>query len=451
VEIFVTLPHLEEDEQNKSFVIEMAPLESMPHAVHLFLEQVAHGLWNSAWFYVNGPHVLQAGPQASDAEVEQAATTDNNEDERSMALRPFRELQLETLSFPEYSEDFPHVRWTLGFTGRPGGPDWYINKQDNTATHGPGGQLHHEIEEFADPCFAKVVKGFDTVKEMARSPTVTEEGSDYQYFLEEPVYITNMVIVDDPQNRKPKKLEMQAIQWKGKEEQENDAISDEQLSTLSGEFLEAMNTQEGIEFLEKMQTERRVTAFDKLGKETTRLFDALKQSTEAKSSQDRKARRSRKKTAEDLVEGTKPLSSEGDGGTESVEADEPQKLERRPRRARNVAPEDTDEAEVVLNVEDDVQESVISKTEARQNARKPVIVSKRKKDVLTMDDDDAPQDVPAEEEAAAVDNDESEPEGTTKVSRKVELEQAREARERRVNRRKPKKRYRPDIDHMVEP
>ena len=34
------------------FVVEMAPLELMPHTVHLFLEQVYAGLWNTAWFYV---------------------------------------------------------------------------------------------------------------------------------------------------------------------------------------------------------------------------------------------------------------------------------------------------------------------------------------------------------------------------------------------------------------
>jgi len=110
-----------------------------------------------------------------------------------LALRPFRELQLDTLAFPEYSEDFPHVTWTLGYTGRPGGPDWYINKVDNTKAHGPGGQFHHELEEFADSCFAKVVKGFDTMNAMINAPTVKEK-NEYQYFLEEPIHIINVVL-----------------------------------------------------------------------------------------------------------------------------------------------------------------------------------------------------------------------------------------------------------------
>lgn len=121
VEISVLLPHLDESQNNRTFIIEMAPLDYMPHAVHLFLEQVSHGLWNSAWFYVNGPHVMQAGPMALESDME----ANPGIDERTMALRPFRKLKLETLAFPEYSEEYPHVRWTLGFTGRPGGPGTY--------------------------------------------------------------------------------------------------------------------------------------------------------------------------------------------------------------------------------------------------------------------------------------------------------------------------------------
>lgn len=33
------------EEESSSFVVEMAPIAMMPHSVHVFLEQVAHGLW----------------------------------------------------------------------------------------------------------------------------------------------------------------------------------------------------------------------------------------------------------------------------------------------------------------------------------------------------------------------------------------------------------------------
>lgn len=115
-------------EELTTFVVELASIDDVPHAVHQFLEQVQHGLWNGCYFYLNGPHVIQAGPQLSD---EDDADADEDEDGR-LAAQPFKELGLDTLAFPDYSENFPHVPWTLGFTGRPGGPDFYINKVDNS-------------------------------------------------------------------------------------------------------------------------------------------------------------------------------------------------------------------------------------------------------------------------------------------------------------------------------
>jgi len=124
------LPEDEHTETESTFVVEMAPLELMPHSVHIFLEQVRYGLWSSAWFYVNGPHVLQCGPHLPhDYDADSSDDHhDEAEEERLLALKPFQELDLETLSFAEYSHQYPHQKWTLGFTGRPGGPDWYINK-----------------------------------------------------------------------------------------------------------------------------------------------------------------------------------------------------------------------------------------------------------------------------------------------------------------------------------
>ena len=260
VQIFITLPHLDGNDRYQSFVVEMASLESMPHAVHLFLEQVAHNLWNRAWFYVNGPHVLQGGPQASGVELE------DDEEERTVALRPFRELQLDTLAFPEYSEDFPHVPYTLGFTGRPGGPDFYINKVNNTDAHGPGGQFQHELDEYADPCFAKVVPRYEQVVDnMIRSPTILDPSSDYAFFLEEPIYITKMVIVDDPLKPKPKQFltlpRRTQVEDSSREDHstqsDDEHLTDEEVDTLMGQFLEAMHSSDGLEFVEKqLQSER---------------------------------------------------------------------------------------------------------------------------------------------------------------------------------------------------
>jgi hypothetical protein len=174
----------------------MAPLDSMPHAVHLFLEQVSHRLWDDSWFYLNGPHVLQAGPQVQDTEEHEVAL-ENGADERELALKPFRRLQLDTMAFPEYSDQFPHVPWTLGYTGRPGGPDFYINKVDNTMTHGPGGQTHHDLVENADPCFAKVVDGLPTLELITKSRTIQEK-NEFQFFFDEPIEIIRVRVVPDP-------------------------------------------------------------------------------------------------------------------------------------------------------------------------------------------------------------------------------------------------------------
>lgn len=197
VEITVDITSLPEDESMKSFVVELAPLSLMPHAVHLFLEQVHHKLWNNAWFYVNGPHVLQGGPQADEEELDRLHESGEEYDERELAVRPFREKNLETLSFSEYSDSYKHMPWTLGFTGRPGGPDFYINKVDNSESHGPGGQQHHQLVEFADACFARVYSGFDTLDAILRSPIILDDPS-YKYFFEDPVHIIRAKVLKGP-------------------------------------------------------------------------------------------------------------------------------------------------------------------------------------------------------------------------------------------------------------
>lgn len=47
--------------------------------------------------------------------------------------------------------------------------------KDNTLNHGPGGQTEYAIPSEADPCFAKVVEGFEAVNRMAQMPV--EPGS----------------------------------------------------------------------------------------------------------------------------------------------------------------------------------------------------------------------------------------------------------------------------------
>eukprot|EP00928_Gymnodinium_smaydae_P000356 TRINITY_DN10139_c0_g2_i1.p1 TRINITY_DN10139_c0_g2~~TRINITY_DN10139_c0_g2_i1.p1 ORF type:complete len:324 (+),score=37.89 TRINITY_DN10139_c0_g2_i1:63-974(+) len=120
-------------DRHASIEIELAPLELMPHAVHVFMDAMVDGFQGAA-FHRAAPHVLQV--QVSG--------------------------QHQGLAFQEYSAAFPHELGTLGFAGRPGGPAFYISILDNVRNHGPGSQQSANPYE-ADACFGKVVKGWDDI------------------------------------------------------------------------------------------------------------------------------------------------------------------------------------------------------------------------------------------------------------------------------------------------
>eukprot|EP00548_Thalassiothrix_antarctica_P001640 CAMPEP_0194134866 /NCGR_PEP_ID=MMETSP0152-20130528/4922_1 /TAXON_ID=1049557 /ORGANISM="Thalassiothrix antarctica, Strain L6-D1" /LENGTH=305 /DNA_ID=CAMNT_0038830783 /DNA_START=165 /DNA_END=1082 /DNA_ORIENTATION=+ len=141
-----------DDETVGIFEIRLAPLNLMPHAVNTFLKQVSKKLWDKTvfWHHDGVDHVIQAaGIHYRTGETKH---------------HHFDAMDVGALSFGEYSADMPHKRYTLGFAGR--GPEFYINALDNTEVHGPGGQGHHEYEDEADPCFAEIISGFDTVNQM---------------------------------------------------------------------------------------------------------------------------------------------------------------------------------------------------------------------------------------------------------------------------------------------
>lgn len=156
-------------------VLEMAPTNLMPHSVHLFLKQVLHKLWDGTSFAINAPHIMQAGAYSP---------------EGKSVRQNFKDAGLEVVAFQEYSPKFTHEQFHVGFAGRPGGPDIYINKMDNTINHGPGGQAHHHLEEEADPAFAKVVKGRDVLQKFFDMPAVGKN-----YLLKEYIIITQARVI----------------------------------------------------------------------------------------------------------------------------------------------------------------------------------------------------------------------------------------------------------------
>jgi len=130
--------------ESATVTLETAPVALMPHAIHVFLDAALEDRgekWTCA-FHRNAGHVLQAFL-------------------RSSTHKP-------GLAFQEYDAAFPHEKFTLGFAGRPGGPEFYISTVSNVANHGPGSQGSRTE---ADSCFAKVVAGFDVVKKMQDQPT----------------------------------------------------------------------------------------------------------------------------------------------------------------------------------------------------------------------------------------------------------------------------------------
>jgi len=143
-----------------AITIELAPLNEVPHAVHWFLAQVDRKLHDGTSFHLNAGHVLQAG-----AHKNFLTNRDNAPSEQK-----FRDAGFHSLLFQEYSDKFPHRKYTLGFAGRPGGPSFYINTKDNTKIHGPGGQQNYDVPTEAETCFAKVVDGFDLVDRMLKLP-----------------------------------------------------------------------------------------------------------------------------------------------------------------------------------------------------------------------------------------------------------------------------------------
>ena len=144
VEIELIFP--EGTEGPDTFVIEMAPLDIMPHSVFTFLEMVSSGLLDGCSFILNALHVLKAAPLPYDG----TSASDK--------ARAFTRSGLESVAFREYTPAYPHKRYTVGFAA-DGSPSFYINTEDNTEIH------------FGDPCFAKIVSGFDTIKRLEASPT----------------------------------------------------------------------------------------------------------------------------------------------------------------------------------------------------------------------------------------------------------------------------------------
>jgi len=108
-------------------------------------------VWNDSIFLHRVHHIIQAIP-----------ITSSGIEKREQFESPNM-----LMSFPEYDSRYPHDKYTVGFSGRPGGPEFYISTQDNAKFHGPGGQSRYEeLAHDADPCFGKVIRGHNVIDRM---------------------------------------------------------------------------------------------------------------------------------------------------------------------------------------------------------------------------------------------------------------------------------------------
>jgi Cyclophilin type peptidyl-prolyl cis-trans isomerase/CLD. len=131
------------------FTLKTAPTDDMPHSVFTFMDMVHRRVWDKTVIIHHWQHITQAAPISSDGENK-------------------RGILKGELSFPEHGDFYRHEKYTVGFAGRPGGPEWYINLADNYESHGPGRQDHSKVLNDADPCFAEVVRGRDVIDLMRK-------------------------------------------------------------------------------------------------------------------------------------------------------------------------------------------------------------------------------------------------------------------------------------------
>ena len=243
---FVSMKVLLDEDDLKSereIIFELAPLDVMPHSIHLFLSQIAEGYWTRGTpaIALNAGHVLQACPHPCLDNVDMGGN------EVGYPYEDMKKAGLDVVSFQEYSTSYPHAKYTIGFAGRPlSGPEFYINLMDNSIDHGSleerkfkmGRQYEawakevfggvDEVDENAIepyPCFGKVVKGFNVVNEIAKGMTRASLPKDDESYNElddsillRPVKISSVTILKDynPDAKSPEDI--------GKEEAINDEL-----------------------------------------------------------------------------------------------------------------------------------------------------------------------------------------------------------------------------------
>eukprot|EP00985_Skeletonema_marinoi_P010094 scaffold4765_cov128-Skeletonema_marinoi.AAC.2 len=202
------------DDTQHEVIIELAPINLMPHSVHTFLSQVSEGYWSEGTpaIVMNPGHVLQACPHPC---LETKAMGGSYPGDPYVDMR---HAGLDSVSFQEYHLEYPHEKYTIGFHS---GPEFYINLMNNTLDHGPKQTIPKEAlgddevdDETAlepDPCFGKIISGFEVIDKISEEGITrgdlpdeskeTKDGDDEvelsDSLLIQPVRIVSMSIILD--------------------------------------------------------------------------------------------------------------------------------------------------------------------------------------------------------------------------------------------------------------
>jgi hypothetical protein len=146
------------------FVIETAFSVEMPHAIDHFLRMVERKLWNGlALVYESNSKLVMASPISMD------------DDSHSWAGERFVHANLTHMAFTEYSPTFPpphHRKFSVAFSGRPGGPNFYINLDNES-------ERAHEHES----TFGVVLEGRDVFLKMSLPKTGRIDSDDSKSML----------------------------------------------------------------------------------------------------------------------------------------------------------------------------------------------------------------------------------------------------------------------------
>jgi cyclophilin family peptidyl-prolyl cis-trans isomerase len=155
---------------SENLLLKLAPLDMMPHTIQIFMNLIQEKMYVGGTFVLARDHILVAGP------MDTVDPENNRRLEEQMVQEGY--MPEGALLFQQYTPDFPHRQYTVGFTSS-GGPLFYINIEDNTEAHGPR-HIEGEGDVEGDPVFATIVEGFDVIQKILDMPRNENESLGVQ-------------------------------------------------------------------------------------------------------------------------------------------------------------------------------------------------------------------------------------------------------------------------------